>query len=123
MARILVIDDSALIRETLASCLPSLGHMVLVAPDGESGLAKADPAWVDLVLLDVELPRMSGLTVCQILKADEDRRIIPVVMMTGRPTAEIRRQAAGAGAANLLVKPFALGQLAEEIDRHLAVRS
>ncbi len=123
MARILVIDDSAHIRDTLANCLPKLGHDVVHASDGETGLAKADPAWVDLVLLDVELPRMSGLTVCGTLKRDEARRSLPVVMMTGRPTGAVRLQAAKAGATTLLVKPFALAELAEEIERHLPVRS
>ncbi len=123
MARILVIDDSVHIRESLAACLPVLGHTVILAADGETGLAKADAEWVDLVLLDVELPRMSGLSVCMALKADGSRQGLPVVMMTGRPTVEIQRQSATAGAATLLAKPFALNQLTAEIDRQLAVRS
>ncbi len=89
MARILVIDDSASIRDAMAVCLPGFGHSVVTAPDGESGLAAAASSLVDVVLLDVEMPRMSGFSVCE------------------------------AGAVVLLGKPFSLERLQQELGDHL----
>ncbi|MBS0663085.1 MAG: response regulator [Verrucomicrobia bacterium] len=120
MARILVIDDSVQVREAMASCLPGAGHSVVLALDGESGLDKADPAWIDLVLLDVELPRMSGIEVCRALKRDRRLARIPVLMMTGRPTPAVERQALAAGAVVMLGKPFSLEKLLAEVERLLS---
>jgi CheY-like chemotaxis protein len=119
MARVLVVDDSPAIRQALASCLPGFGYDVVVAPDGETGLERSGEAPVDLILLDVDLPRMSGLSVCAALKQDPERRHIPVVMMTGRLTPETVRQARQAGAIAVLGKPFTCDELLAEFTRHL----
>lgn len=119
MARILVIDDSPFIRQSLAICLPSLGHSVTVAADGETGLIKADAESVDVVLLDVELPRMTGIEICAVLTRGRHRRHLPVLMMTGRPSPEVEERARAAGAVVLLSKPFSLDQLQEALNRHL----
>jgi len=119
MARILVIDDSALIRDAMAACLPGFGHSVVTAPDGESGLAAAASSLVDVVLLDVEMPRMSGLSVCEAIKRDPARAHLPVLMMTGRPSPIIERRAREVGAAVLLGKPFSLERLQQELGDHL----
>jgi CheY-like chemotaxis protein len=119
MARILVIEDSAAIRQAMAVCLPGVGHSVVMASDGEMGLELADAQSVDLVLLDVEMPRVNGLVVCETLKRDPARRHIPVLMMTGRPTPEILAHARQAGALMILEKPFTLDELLDALSRHL----
>ncbi|MDB6168439.1 MAG: sensory box histidine kinase PhoR [Verrucomicrobia bacterium] len=121
MARILVIDDNPAIRQVMQCCLPGMGHAVTTAPDGETGLKLATVDAVDLVLLDVDMPRLNGLSVCKALKDDPARRHIPVVMMTGRPTSELRRRVLDAGATTLLEKPFTWEALSEELNRCLPV--
>lgn len=120
MAHILVIDDDPFVRQTLATCLPTIGHAVSVASDGETGLALAAQRTHDLVLLDVDMPRMSGLTVCAALGRDAGPGHPPVVMMTGRMTREVCASAQRAGARAVLPKPFAWDQLEAELNRHLA---
>ena len=119
MARILVIDDSLFMRQVMQSCLPGLGHSVKVAEDGEIGLRLADADSVDIVLLDVEMPRLTGIAVCEELKRDPSRNHLPVLMMTGRLTPEIENSARAAGAAAVLIKPFSLERLQQEFARNL----
>jgi CheY-like chemotaxis protein len=119
MARILVIDDNATMRQIMALCLPALGHTVVVAPDGETGLKLADAQTVDLILMDVDMPRMGGISVCAALKRDPARRHLPVLMMTGRPTVEVLTQARQAGALVVLEKPFTLDELLDALSLHL----
>ncbi len=119
MARILVIDDNASIRSALELGLPGFGHSVTVAHDGEAGLKLAEAQWVDLVLLDVEMPRMGGLAVCEALKRDPVRRHLPVLLMTGRPSPEIAILAQKAGALAVVEKPFTWEELMEHFTRCL----
>jgi CheY-like chemotaxis protein len=119
MARILVIDDNPAIRQVLQCCLPGFGHLVSVAEDGPEGLLAATVESTDLILIDVDMPLMDGITVCETLKRDPMRRHIPVLIMTGRPTHEIRRLAFDAGAMAVLSKPFTWEVLLEEFSRHL----
>lgn len=119
MARILVIDDSPSMREVLGTCLPEFGHSVVLAADGADGLALADPATVDLILSDVEMPYMGGISMCESLKRDLARRHVPVLLMTGRLSAEVRRQAVQAGACAVLEKPFAWDELLTELGRNM----
>lgn len=115
MARILVIDDDPRIREVLAVGLANFGHTVSVAADAETGLACADGSSHDVVLLDVDLPRVSGLAVCEALRRDPARRHLPVLMMTGRATRQIHLLALKAGARVLLSKPFTWEELQGEL--------
>lgn len=119
MARILVIDDNSSMREVLATCLPEYGHTVVEASDGVDGLKLADPQVVDLVLMDVEMPRMNGISVCETLKGDPARRQMPVLLMTGRPSRDVVQHARKAGAQAVLGKPFTWDELFAEFDRHL----
>ncbi len=119
MARILVVDDSASMRQVMTTCLPGLGHTVVVAPDGETALEMAETHAVDLVLLDFEMPGMNGLSLCEALKRDRARRHLPVLMMTGRPTRELVARARQAGALAVLSKPFTWYELLELFSRHL----
>ncbi len=77
-ARILVIDDSVTVRISLSDTLASEGHQVLMAEDGEKGMRVLRSQDVDVVLLDLILPGMSGVDVLQEIKADEDLAEIPV---------------------------------------------
>jgi CheY-like chemotaxis protein len=119
MARILVIDDNPSVRMVLDYVLTSLGHAVIACADGPEGLAAAGRQEMDLILLDVDMPRMSGLCVCAALKSDPRTRPVPVVIVTGQGTAEMIRCTREAGAVDLLPKPFSHDALKSVLERFL----
>jgi putative two-component system response regulator len=105
-ARILVADDSAAIRQVVASFLETEGYEVLVACNGRQALELVAGERPDLVLLDVTMPDMGGFEVCRRLKEDEETALIPVTMLTVMDDAEHRRLGLEAGADDFLTKPF-----------------
>lgn len=108
MACILLIDDHEPVRLSLDFYLSGLGHAVLCAQDGIHGLELASERPIDVILLDVDMPRMNGFSVCAVLQSDPKLRRVPVVMMTGRATQDVHDRAMAAGAKALLRKPFDL---------------
>jgi len=106
MARILVVDDNASVLQTLDYCLGKDGHTVLTASDGATGLELAVREDMDLVILDVEMPKMRGIAVCRVLKADPRTARIPVLIITAALSPEIKREATAAGALAVIPKPF-----------------
>jgi len=119
MARILVIDDNPSVLQSLGYFLESAGHTVFLATNGEAGLRCATGKPVDLVLLDIEMPDMSGLAVCSAMREDATLREVPVVMMTGRLLREVVVPARAAGARVVMGKPFDLDYLHATISRYL----
>jgi DNA-binding response OmpR family regulator len=103
---ILVIDDEEVNRALLARRLIRQGYLVLFAETGESGLAIAAREPVDVILLDVELPRMSGYDVLARLKRDEVLREVPVLILTAVGGTESVARCLALGADDYLVKPF-----------------
>src|SRR5712691_4796553 len=79
---VLVVDDIAANRELLEGHLDQLGYDVRQARDGLEALDVIAAGEPDLVLLDIDMPRMDGLTLCQRIKSDPVRRLIPVVLIT-----------------------------------------
>src|ERR1044072_6826761 len=98
MPRILVVDDDACMRQVLATCLCGFGYSVDLARDGEGGLELAHGQHTDLILSDVEMPFVNGISLCEQLKNDPGRCHLPVVLMTGRMTPDVRLRAERAGA-------------------------
>ncbi|MDB6093280.1 MAG: two-component system response regulator [Verrucomicrobia bacterium] len=119
MAHILVIDDDACMRQVLATCLVGFGHSVEMAMDGEAGLKLADANVTDLILSDVEMPLMNGISLCEHLQGDPVRRHLPVLLMSGRMNREVQLHAERAGARAVLSKPFTWDQLQAHLDRFL----
>jgi DNA-binding response OmpR family regulator len=111
MPCVLIIDDNESILQALEFYLKFEGYAVLLAMDGSSGLRQAAGNPVDIVLLDIEMPQMSGLEVCAAIKGNPALCHMPVVMMTGRPTRDLVTRAVAAGAALVLGKPFDLENL------------
>lgn len=105
-ARILVVDDDALIRQILADQLGEAGYLVSTAQDGEEALAKVEAESPDLVLLDVIMPKLDGFEVCRRLKSDERTILIPVVMITVLTATQDRIKGIEVGADDFLSKPF-----------------
>tara|TARA_Y100000590_G_scaffold296600_1_gene334196 strand:+ start:328 stop:612 length:285 start_codon:yes stop_codon:yes gene_type:complete len=79
---ILVVEDDLDIRELISFNLKNEGHQVFEAKDGEVGIDKARKKFPDLILLDLMLPGIHGLDVCRIIKADQETKNIPIIMVT-----------------------------------------
>ena len=107
--RLLIVEDDAQLRCVIAAALTDLGHMVRDVADGVAAdLALATDEY-DLVLLDLNLPRMDGMAVLRKLRAR--RRRTPVLVVTARDAVDDRILGLDAGADDYIVKPFDLGEL------------
>ena len=115
--RILVVDDDPEIRSLTRLVLEGEGYLVAEAQDGEDAVGCALGGRFDLVLLDVNMPRMSGWQALRVLKADPALSAIPVVMFTIK--GEIRDKVHGLqdGALDYITKPFAVDELAARVRR------
>ena len=104
--RILVIEDNHALRSQMAVTLEARGHVADFAADGRTGLQLALAQPPDVLVLDLTLPGLDGLQVCQRLRTEADRHI-PVLMLTARDTLDDKLKGFDAGADDYLVKPFA----------------
>lgn len=102
----LVVDDVEANRLLLEEHLLGLGYAVRQAADGIEALAAVEAREPDLVLLDIDMPRLDGLTLCRQLKADPVRRLIPIVLLTATLDRAMRLAGIEAGADDFLTKPF-----------------
>ncbi|MFE6780435.1 response regulator transcription factor [Streptomyces sp. NPDC057702] len=112
-ARILVVDDEPAVREALRRSLAFEGYEVTEAVDGLDALEKAESRAPELIVLDVLMPRMDGLTAARRLRAA--RVTVPILMLTARDTVGDRVTGLDAGADDYLVKPFELDELLARI--------
>jgi len=118
--RILIIEDEEDVVQPVAFRLEMQGYEVLMEPDGELGFQTATTELPDLILLDVMLPGIDGLTLCGILKEREDTRMIPIIVLTARTTMGDVEKAFGAQADDFMAKPFEWSELMGKINRCLA---
>ena len=111
-----MVDDEADLVDALARGLRRDGYAVDTATDGEEALAKASWTPYDLVCLDLTMPGIDGLEVCERLRADPPEGVAPrVLMLTARDTLEDRIRGLDVGADDYLVKPFAFDELSARI--------
>ena len=112
--RILVVEDNADIAENIGDYLEQQGHILDFAMDGIGGLHLAVTHDFDVIVLDIMLPGMDGLTFCRKLREEASIKT-PVLMLTARDTLSDKLEGFDAGADDYLVKPFALEELAARI--------
>ncbi|MFK8031503.1 MAG: response regulator [Gammaproteobacteria bacterium] len=117
MSTILTVDDSASMRQMVAFSLKSGGHAVLEAFDGVDGLEKAKEHAVDAFIVDVNMPRMDGISLVQELRAIPEYAHTPILMLTTESSDEKKRQGRDAGATGWIVKPFNPEQLVNTLRR------
>lgn len=110
MTKILIIEDETTLAETLAENLAEEGYETLRAADGESGLALIRSALPDLIVLDIMLPILDGLSICRIIRKDPNTQHIPIIMLTARGTEVDKIVGLESGADDYIVKPFGLGE-------------
>jgi putative two-component system response regulator len=103
---VLVVDDIEANRMLLEEYLLRLGYVVRQAADGLAALAAVEEREPDLILLDVDMPKLDGLSVCRQLKAHPTRRLVPIVILTATQDRAARLAGIEAGADDFLTKPF-----------------
>lgn len=120
MQTILVVEDDSKIARLLELELKHAGYEVVVATDGRSGLERAVADEIDLVLLDIMLPQMSGLEVVRRLK--EERPLLPVLMVTARGDRYDKVSGLDLGADDYITKPFEIEEVLARIRAFLRMR-
>lgn len=121
-SRILIVDDEPFNVDYLEQELEYLGYETISAANGQEALEKVQNDPPDLILLDVMMPVMDGLTVCRLLKEKEETRLIPVVIMTALDRIEDRIEGIRAGADDFLTKPVDERELLARIETTLKLK-
>lgn len=116
---ILAVDDSASMRQMVRYTLEGAGFTVVQAADGVEALDYAKTAGADLVLTDVNMPRMDGLTLVRELRALETYKFTPMLVLTTESGQDTKMRGKQAGATGWIVKPFNPEQLIATIARVL----
>lgn len=119
MAKILAVDDSASMRGMVGFTLRGAGHDVTEAENGQLALDAADEHAFDLVLADVNMPVMDGLSMVRELRTRPAYKGVPILMLTTESHAERKLEGKAAGATGWLVKPFDPDQLLATVKRVL----
>lgn len=110
MAKVLIVEDEEMLARTLADKLRGDGYTAVTARDGEEGLEKIREEKPDLIVLDIMLPRLDGLSLCRLVRRDPATAHIPIIMLTARGTEVDKIVGLESGADDYVVKPLALGE-------------
>jgi CheY-like chemotaxis protein len=119
VGKILLVEDNELNRDMLSRRLKNRGHEVICAANGQQALARARMEHPELILMDVNLPDISGWDVTKTLKADPDTRSIPIIALTAHALDSHREQATAAGCDDYDTKPVEIDRLMEKINKLL----
>lgn len=115
--RALVIDDSKSIRVMVVYTLQKAGFEVIESDNGEDGLKQLDKGMVDLVITDLNMPVMDGITFIRQLRARPSAKTVPALLLTTDPIGTQKEDAREAGATGWVVKPFRPDQLLTVVNR------
>ena len=120
MGSILVLDDSASMRQLIKVALAEQGHTVKGAANGAQGLQFAKAAPFDLIITDLNMPEMDGLTFIREVRKAPDHRGTPVLFVSTETSEAVRQQAKAAGATGWVSKPFSPEQLRRVVEKVMA---
>jgi len=112
--RILLVDDDSSVRECVSQALTEAGYEVLEARDGKEGMMRAERDRPNLILLDLVMPRWSGMTVLEHLRRGHASRV-RIIMMSGEDQERFRPLAESKGVDGFLCKPFCVESLVEKV--------
>lgn len=115
--KILTVDDSATMRNMLRATLSEAGYEVIQAEDGVEGMKVADGQFFDLIITDINMPNMDGLTFIERLRERSSHKSTPILVLTTENEPEKKARARKAGATGWLVKPFDPQKLIATINR------
>ena len=119
MAKILIVEDNEMNRDMLGRRLQRRGYEVVIALDGEEGLAMAATEAPDLILMDLSLPRVDGWQATRQLKAANETRSIPIIVLTAHALEHEREKAMATGCDDFDVKPIDFARLMSKIERFI----
>lgn len=105
MAKILIVDDSVTIRKVLKHILQADGYDFIEAVDGVDGLAKFEESEISLVLTDVNMPNMDGLTMCERLRETQKGKDVTIFVISTEGNVELKARAKAAGVSAWMTKP------------------
>jgi len=120
--KVLVVDDEETIRHALERMLKREDLEVTTAADGEAGLVAFDKIKPDLVLLDIMMPKLNGLQVCERIKSTPEGQLIPVIILTSSSSVENRIRGTETGADDFLSKPFERFELVTRVKSLLRIK-
>lgn len=113
--RVLVVDDDDLNREVMEAFLSLNGYTVTITGTGKRAVELCRRQKPNLIILDLRLPDISGIEVCEIIRADSSIKNIPILMITGMSDPEVRQQALSAGVTRYMQRPFDGDDFVEEV--------
>jgi len=113
--KILIVDDDVLIREVIRESLQGEGYRILEAADGSEAVDLAERESPDLIIMDIVMRRMDGITACKLIREADWGHLIPIVILTSLEDDESIRHAELAGATDILIKPLQTGLLKHRI--------
>lgn len=119
MKKILVVEDEVTNQEVAEVILKNQGFQTFLASNGKEGIDKAIHEQPDLILMDILMPVLDGLSATEILKKDDRTRHIPIVAVTAKASNTDRREAEAAGCDGFLTKPFRNRTLVETVRQFL----
>ena len=119
MAKILAVDDSASMRQMVSFTLNGAGHSVVEASDGVEALKMAKGGAVDLVISDVNMPNMDGISLIKELRQLPTYKFTPILMLTTESSMDKKMAGKSAGATGWIVKPFNPDQLLATVNKVL----
>ena len=119
MTKIQAVDDSASMRQMVSFTLQGAGYDVVEASDGQDAFDKAKRGQVDLVISDVNMPVMDGISLIRNLRTLPDYKFTPILMLTTESAADKKSEGKAAGATGWIVKPFNPDQLLNTIKKVL----
>jgi len=102
----LVVDDSASMRQLVSFTVKDAGYDVIVAENGKDALAKLSSNKVDMVITDLNMPEMDGITLIREIRSMAEYRFVPIVMLTTEAQEAKKQEGRAAGASGWIVKPF-----------------
>ncbi len=116
---VLVVDDSVSMRQMVAFTLKEAGFVVLEGENGQEGLQRLDGKRVDLIITDLNMPVMDGITFIRQVRSRPQHKFTPVLMLTTESQEAKKQEGKSAGATGWIVKPFNPQQLLQVITRVL----
>lgn len=114
---ILIVDDSASLRQIVAIALKGAGYEVIEAGDGNEGLEKLQGQKVNLIVSDVNMPNMDGLTMVSQIKQDPGYKFTPVIMLTTESQDDMKQKGKEIGVKAWMVKPFKPEQMLDAVSK------
>lgn len=115
--KILAVDDSKTMRDMVSFTLKGAGYEVIEAHDGKMALQQLAKGKVDLVITDVNMPNMDGLTLVRTLRADPIHKVTPILVLTTEGDATKKNEGRAAGATGWIVKPFEPDKLVQVVQK------